>query len=125
MSQILQKASEDLYEYCPGNCTRYYIFAKKIEPSKMDSANLAFMWLVRGDRGGQGMILGLDENMDLGYFQQKTEIKNTADAVPLLCFLSEVFGVRMHGVPVEYKKEEWFQKAMTRAGEDLSSEWCR
>lgn len=123
MSDILNKVSADLYEYQPGNCTRYYILATVIEPSGFDSASLAFMWLLRGDRGGQGMLIPLDDLIDLKYFQEKTGIKNTADAVPLLCFLAEHFGLPIAGIPVEYNKDTWFQGAKARV-ED-SGKWCR
>jgi hypothetical protein len=122
--KILKEVSYDLYEYCPGNCTRYYIFAKEIVPSADDSADLAFMWLVRGDRGGQGMILPRDCSIELDYFQKKTGIKNKPDAVALLCFLAERFGVKPRDIPVVYKIERWFLDVAKRVGADVN-EWCR
>lgn len=123
MSDLLRRLSEDLYEYCPGNCTRYMILATRIQPSKYDPASLAFMWLYRGDRGGSGMLIPKGEVIDLAYFKEKTDIKNTADAVPLLCFLAEYFDVKVSGIPHEYNNQPWFVEAKARVAG--SERWFR
>ncbi len=110
----INQLSADLYEYQPGNMTRYMILAREIAPSKWDpDASLAFFWLKNGDRGGVGMIFPPLSCLDLRYFREKTGI-GEADAVALLCFLGERFGVQVAGIPMHYRKEEWFQRAEAR-----------
>jgi hypothetical protein len=105
--------SGDLWEYQPGNSTRYFILATQIE--KDSSGNtLAFMWLKNGDRGGRGMLLDRGEIIDLAYFREKTDIRNEADAVALLCFLGEQFEMRVAGIPMQYRRYPWFQQAEMR-----------
>lgn len=113
---ITNQLSPDLFEYQPGNATRYMILATPIESEGTHLAGngIAFMWLSNGDRGGGGMLLDTDEILDLAYFQEKTGIRNEADAVALLCFLGEQFGMRVGGMPMAYRAEGWFKKAEAR-----------
>jgi hypothetical protein len=57
------------------------------------------------------MLLSQDEFLHLSYFQEKTGIKDEGDAVALLCFIAQVCGVEVGGVPAEYTNENWFQHA--------------
>lgn len=108
VNETIRRLSLELFDYQPGNCTRYMILARKIKRSNYDPADLAFFWLLRGDRGGQGMILDSNDEMHLDYFQEKTGIHNECDAVALLCFLRDQFGVEILGIPDSYRRERWF-----------------
>lgn len=69
------------------------------------------------------MLIPEGEVVDLAYFKEKTDIKNTADAVPLLCFLAEFFGVDVCGIPHEYNNHPWFVEAKARVAD--SERWFR
>jgi len=104
----LQKLSEDVYVFQPGNVTRYCIYARLTN----DGQQVAFMWLVRGDVGGHGMLVHLEYDIDLRYFMEKTGIKNQPDAVALLCFLRETFHAKPAGIPEWYEKESWYRNSL-------------
>lgn len=110
---VLKRYNRDLYEYQPGNGTRYFCLVTEIEEDYSGNT-LAFMWLDQGDRGGRGMLIDPRERLHLAYFQEKTQIKNEHDAVALLCFLAENFGVRASGIPMAYRNEDWFKRAEWR-----------
>jgi hypothetical protein len=112
-AMLTRRYTRDLYEYQPGNGTRYFVLATSIEEDYSGNT-LAFMWLDQGDRGGRGMLVDPRERLDLAYFREKTGIRNEADAVALLCFLAEHFNVRTSGIPMHYRSQEWFQKAEWR-----------
>jgi len=119
--KLIEKLSNDLFVYQPGNCTRYMILARKIEPCHWDpDADLAIFWLKHGDRGGVGMVLPSSggSQLHLSYFCEKTGI-GEADAVALLCFLGEQFGVKVSGIPIAYRREAWFQQAEARGANCL------
>ncbi len=111
---MLEKISDEFYEYEPGNGTRYFILVTHIKPAGHIDSTLAFMWLKNGDRGGRGMVIDPDEKLGLEYFQEKTGIKNTHDAVALLCFLGEECNCRVGGIPMAFRREAWFRQAEER-----------
>jgi len=104
----------DFYDYQPGNMTRYYIYARRTLDFDGDDS-LAVFWLREGDTGGSGMTLKTDIPMHLGYFMEKTRIKNECDCVALLCFMREVFGVEIEGIPAAYQRLDWVKNAEARA----------
>jgi hypothetical protein len=104
----LQKLSEDVYVFQPGNVTRYCIYARLADGGQ----RVAFMWLARGDVGGHGMMVHVEHDIDLSYFMEKAAIKNEPDAVAILCFLRETFGVKPAGIPEWYKDETWYRNGL-------------
>lgn len=107
----VRRVSPDLYDFQPGNGTRYFLLATPVHTADSDpyGRHVAFFWLEQGDRGGRGMLIDRQEPLHLAYFQEKTRIKNEPDAVALLCFLAATFGLRVAGIPRCYRREQWFR----------------
>ena len=95
MKRIKQE-SENLFEFCPGNATRYRIYAAHMNPLRVGPFNLIVAWLSENDMGGPAMLMSTFEEMSVGYFMEKTGIKKYHDAVAIMCFMREQFDAKIH-----------------------------
>lgn len=101
----ITQESKHMFVFQPGNGTRYKIFASKIDPDTR-GYNLIVAWLSRDDMGGPAMLTFIGGSLDYGYFREKTKIKNEPDAVAILCFMREQFGVKVY-LPHGYEDKKW------------------
>lgn len=105
MKRIKQK-SENLFEFCPGNGTRYKLYAACVDPILRGDCDLIVAWLRYNDIGGPSCTMARDGHMDLEYFMEKMNLRNVPDAVAILCFMREQFDVDIH-IPSEYENKRW------------------
>ncbi len=107
MKRIVQR-SRHLYEFCPGNCTRYYVMAVPISPDNATSFRLAFSWLKHADRAGPCILLDIRDTLYLGYFMEKMSMGKDRmhDAVALMCFLRERLGMDVE-IPSYFEEYAW------------------
>lgn len=104
MKRIKQE-SEQLFEFCPGNGTRYKLYAAKVDTDARGCFNLIVAWLKRDDMGGSACLMDSGMTVDLGYFMAKTD-HHAADAVAILCFMRERFGVKIR-IPAQFEEKKW------------------
>ncbi len=102
----ITQESEHMFVFQPGNGTRYKIFASKVDPDERKVFNLIVAWLKYGDMGGPSCLLRINGEIHVNYFMEKMDLKNTPDAVAILCFMREQFGVQVW-IPHEYKQQKW------------------
>ena len=102
----IDQESEHLFVFQPGNTTRYKLFAAKVDPDERQVYNLIVAWLKYGDMGGPSCLLRLNGEIHVNYFMEKMSMKNTPDAVAILCFMREQFGVKVW-IPPEYERKQW------------------
>jgi len=101
-----RQLSDDVFEYQPGNGTRYCIYAKRTAPTHA-GGNLALFWLHMSDNGGSGMIMDTHSPTHIAYFMEKVGISRMGDAIALMCFARDRFGARVKFDDYLYEEGSW------------------
>jgi len=105
MKRINQE-TENLFVFCPGNGTRYKLFAAKIQPDHRGAYDLIVAWLKRDDMGGPSTLMSTQNGMYYAYFMEKMGMKNVPDAIAIMCFMREQFGAKVE-LPHDSEQLSW------------------
>lgn len=103
---VTRELRYDLYEYQPGNGTRYCIYARRTNPTHT-GGTLALFWLHMSDVGGLGMIMDTRSPTHIDYFMEKTGVHRMGDAIALMCFARDRFGAKVRFDEHLYEKGSW------------------
>ena len=102
---VTRQLSDDVFEYQPGNGTRYCIYAKRTVSHA--GGNLALFWLRISDVGGLGMIMDTGSPTHIAYFIEKTQVARMTDAIALMCFARDRFGAKVKFDDYLYEEGSW------------------